>query len=95
MAKFIGQSVPEIQETANLQILSLQKSLFSSVQAPFGRDWPDKATHNAAALITDRDEGIWQKNKEKEGTSEMHAREHRERRAANCSDSPPVVRNSF
>jgi hypothetical protein len=30
LAKFTGQSVPEIQETANLQILSLQKRLFPS-----------------------------------------------------------------
>jgi hypothetical protein len=30
LAKFTGQSVPEVQETANLQVLSLQKSLFSS-----------------------------------------------------------------
>jgi hypothetical protein len=30
LAKFAGQSVTETQETANLQILSLQESLFSS-----------------------------------------------------------------
>jgi hypothetical protein len=30
LAKFTGQSVPEVQETANPQVLSLQKSLFSS-----------------------------------------------------------------
>jgi len=30
LPKFTGQSVPEVQETANLQALSLQKSLFSS-----------------------------------------------------------------
>jgi arginine deiminase len=55
LAKFTGQSVPEVQETANLQILSLQKSLFSS--AAFWQRLAGQDHQQFVAAIVDHFDG--------------------------------------